>query len=133
MPNADQGGSTIVPKGVEPLTPTKAPSSPVKVRKTPVCACGGALPECSKCGEGYLQRTLEGLVPHFKEVEVKLRKVPCCKCQKQHANCSGCKEGYLERTMAGEVPHFMFLEEGDSSSEKPKAEVKTSPGEGLGF
>ena len=79
-----------------------------------------------------MQRALEGLVPHFKSVEIKLRKVPCCKCQKQVDTCGDCKEGYLERTMGGEVPHFMFVEEGDAS-EKTKAVVKTPPGEGLGF
>ena len=82
----------------------------MKEKKIPVCKCGENSQECSKCGEGFMQRTLNGQVPHFKTIEIPLRRVPVCKCKLELAECDKCKSGYLQATQRGEVPLFILVE-----------------------
>lgn len=109
----------------------------MKEKRVPVCKCGEPNQECSKCGEGFMQRTMNGQVPHFQTIEIPLRRVPVCGCKLELAECDKCNAGYLQVTQRGEVPQFILVEVSDGAAtapvntdppqEKPKVEEQ-SPG-----
>ena len=88
-----------------------------KTKQVPCCGCQLPRDKCETCHEGYLERTLQGLIPHFRTVEVATKQVPVCSCQKELAECSDCGQGFMQRTMQGEVPFFKTVEiEGTDSA-----------------
>ena len=102
-------------------------AKPFKIRTVPVCKCGDSKENCATCGEGYLEVTLKGEIPHFKEEKVEVKKIPVCDCGEEMEECSTCHRGYLEAAKAGLIPKFKEVEVSDSK-DKPKAEDKQAPG-----
>ena len=85
-----------------------------------VCACGLERERCAKCGQGFLEKTLRGEVPLFKQLEVSVRKAPVCACGLENAECSACGKGFLTVTKAGLVPTFREFEiVEDASKDEP--------------
>ena len=95
-------------------------AKPFKIRKVPVCKCGDSNATCPTCGEGYLEITLKGQIPHFKEEKVETKKVPVCDCGEEKQECSTCERGYLQAAMAGLIPKFKEVEV-KGSQDTPKA------------
>ena len=86
--------------------PKPKANSGQRMKKFPVCACKLNRDTCDVCGEGFVQRCQNGLVPHFVEVEVPQRFVPVCACDLERQTCPDCQKGYVEIVQKGEVPRF---------------------------
>lgn len=111
-------------------------AKPFKIRKVPICKCGESNATCTTCGEGYLEVTMKGQAPTFKEVKIEIKKVPVCECGEEKEECSTCNLGYLQAAKAGLVPKFKEVEldhtkvhEGkDKEARETKESKETSTG-----
>ena len=112
-----RGSATTTPAPVQ----TEVAAKPIKTRRVPVCACGEEKQSCDKCEKGFLEVTLRGEIPAFKDVAVKTRRAAVCKgCRKELAECPDCKMGFLEMTLKGMTPEFedIVVEDKANTDEK---------------
>jgi len=87
------------------------------------------------CKKGFLELTLAGVEPFFKEKPVTIKRVPICACGDETAECSKCNQGYLTMTMQGLNPKFKEIEEVEPTppNEKPNKDDKEDQPQGLGW
>ena len=99
-----------------------------KSKKIPVCKCGTSTPECKKCGEGYVERTLRGEPPLFMEKQVRIKQVAVCACGEPRKTCDVCHLGWVETCQKGNMPTFKDVEVDDEEETSETANKEAQPG-----